>query len=177
MDYVGIISSSKAFVEDNCNLGVEEWHAQKDWQRRAPAFLLIGAKKCGTTSLFHYLVEHPDIAKPRSKELLTFIPFRFRHESDPLYYDSKVLLVEAARQDMYDNDYPVVTISMLGTQQRQLVRSMRTSELQSVMTGVCRGRMLPMASGVPSVCHWEVILSGVMFWRAMLMRLIANLTK
>ena len=31
--------------------------------------------------------------------------------------------------------------------------------------------MVPMASGVPSVCYWEVILPGVMFWRAMLMGL------
>jgi hypothetical protein len=109
MDNASIVSSSKAFVEENCDLGVEEWHAQEEWQRRAPAFLLIGAKKCGTTSLFQFLRQHPDIANPRKKELLTFIPLRFPHWADPLDYDSKVL-VEAARQDMYDNDYPVAKI-------------------------------------------------------------------
>lgn len=30
--------------------------------RRLPDFLIIGAQKSGTTSLFHYLMDHPDVA-------------------------------------------------------------------------------------------------------------------
>src|SRR5664279_2321988 len=34
-----------------------------------PTFLIIGGMKCGTTSLHHYLSEHPEIQKlPRMKE-------------------------------------------------------------------------------------------------------------
>jgi len=36
-------------------------------------FLLIGAPRCGTTSLFHYLRNHPDLFVPAAKELPFFI--------------------------------------------------------------------------------------------------------
>ena len=34
-----------------------------------PDFLVIGAMKCGTTSLFHYLQQHPGISEPSIKEI------------------------------------------------------------------------------------------------------------
>jgi len=40
--------------------------------RILPSFIIIGAKKCGTTSLFHYLSEHPDIGEPTWKEISYF---------------------------------------------------------------------------------------------------------
>lgn len=40
--------------------------------RGLPQFLLIGAPKCGTTSLFGYLVRHPAIRAPLKKEVLYF---------------------------------------------------------------------------------------------------------
>ncbi|MBM3320851.1 MAG: sulfotransferase [Candidatus Eisenbacteria bacterium] len=39
---------------------------------RLPNFLLIGAPKCGTTSLYHYLGQHPEIYLPDRKELHYF---------------------------------------------------------------------------------------------------------
>jgi hypothetical protein len=104
VDLASIVHAGREFVEENCDLGVENWKG-KEWQRRAPAFLLIGAKKCGTTSLSMYLRQHPNIAGARTKELLFFIPGRFPHWKESGDYDSKVL-VQAARQNMYDNDYP-----------------------------------------------------------------------
>ena len=41
--------------------------------RRLPDFLLIGAQKSGTTSLFHYLSEHPGVAvNPRKRKEVYF---------------------------------------------------------------------------------------------------------
>lgn len=40
--------------------------------RLRPTFLIIGAGKCGTTSLFLYLVRHPRIAEPLVKEINFF---------------------------------------------------------------------------------------------------------
>ena len=40
--------------------------------RMMPSFLIIGAKKCGTTSLFQYLTEHPNIGAPTWKEISYF---------------------------------------------------------------------------------------------------------
>lgn len=39
-----------------------------------PSLLVIGAAKCGTTSLHHYLDSHPDIAMSAEKELNFFVP-------------------------------------------------------------------------------------------------------
>jgi hypothetical protein len=37
-----------------------------------PDFLIIGAQKCGTSSLFHYLRQHPDLSLPLLKEIQFF---------------------------------------------------------------------------------------------------------
>lgn len=37
-----------------------------------PNFLIIGAQKCGTTSLHHYLCEHPDLFRSKKKEIEYF---------------------------------------------------------------------------------------------------------
>lgn len=37
-----------------------------------PDFLIIGAQKCGTTSLYHYLLKHPAVLRARNKELRYF---------------------------------------------------------------------------------------------------------
>lgn len=38
-------------------------------RRAMPDFLVIGSMKCGTTSLFHYLVQHPQVITSISKEI------------------------------------------------------------------------------------------------------------
>ena len=40
---------------------------------RLPNFLLVGAPKCGTTSLYRYLIQHPEIFMPTNKEPMFFI--------------------------------------------------------------------------------------------------------
>ena len=40
--------------------------------RRGPDFLVIGCQKCGTTSLYRYLVRHPDVLPARDKQLHFF---------------------------------------------------------------------------------------------------------
>lgn len=40
--------------------------------RLMPDFLIIGAQKCGTTSLFNYLIQHPHVASPAKKEIHFF---------------------------------------------------------------------------------------------------------
>ncbi len=37
--------------------------------RQSPDFMVIGAEKCGTTSLFQYLYKHPEILSPIEKEI------------------------------------------------------------------------------------------------------------
>ena len=40
--------------------------------RVLPDFIIIGARKCGTTSLYEYLAQHPDVLPALSKELFYF---------------------------------------------------------------------------------------------------------
>jgi hypothetical protein len=49
-------------------------HLAKDFNRDAlPNLIIVGAQKCGTTSLHYYLNQHPDIAMTRGKELNFFV--------------------------------------------------------------------------------------------------------
>lgn len=41
-----------------------------------PSFMIIGAPKCGSTSLFKYLEAHPDVRQPLMKELCYFSSFK-----------------------------------------------------------------------------------------------------
>lgn len=41
-------------------------------KKNIPDFLIVGAQKAGTTSLFHYLNQHPDIFMPSIKEVHYF---------------------------------------------------------------------------------------------------------
>lgn len=42
--------------------------ADEDGLEPWPEFMIIGAAKCGTTSLYHYLRTHPQIFLPAVKE-------------------------------------------------------------------------------------------------------------
>jgi hypothetical protein len=46
--------------------------------RLLPDFIIIGGQRCGTTSLYKYLVEHPEIAPARRKEV-HFFDNNFEH--------------------------------------------------------------------------------------------------
>lgn len=39
---------------------------------RTPDYIIIGAPKCGTTSLFEYIGKHPDVINPKRKEINYF---------------------------------------------------------------------------------------------------------
>lgn len=45
-------------------------------ERRLPTFLIVGAMKAGTTSLYHYLTAHPQVATPRYKAPEFFVAER-----------------------------------------------------------------------------------------------------
>lgn len=52
---------------------------------RLPNFLVIGAMKAGTTSLYHYLRDHPQVFMPETKELNFFNPRRNWRRGVPWY--------------------------------------------------------------------------------------------
>lgn len=53
-----------------------------------PNFLIIGAQKCGTTSLHHYLCEHPDLFRSKKKEIEYFSNDKRYKKGKYSYYHS-----------------------------------------------------------------------------------------
>jgi hypothetical protein len=53
-------------------------------RRALPDFLIIGTQKGGTTSLYHYLSQHPDVLKAYRKEVHYFDSYRYHR--GPLEY-------------------------------------------------------------------------------------------
>jgi len=91
---------------------------------KLPNFLIVGAAKCGTTSLYRYLEQHPDVFMPRWKELSLFIgdPYGPLHRvKKPAYY--RMVFKKAGREKavgeastcyLYDPDAPRLIQSGLG---------------------------------------------------------------
>jgi len=90
-----------------------------------PNFLIVGAAKSGTTSLYHYLSQHPDIFMPRWKELSFFSrdPFGPLHKvKKPEYYykvfaraSNQFAVGEASTSYLYDESAPRQIKKLLGT--------------------------------------------------------------
>lgn len=90
-----------------------------------PNFLIVGAAKSGTTSLYRYLRQHPDIFMPAWKELSLFIGDSFgplHRVKKPLYYQkafSKVrgqnAVGEASTAYLFDEAAPKIIKAQLGT--------------------------------------------------------------
>ena len=69
-----------------------------------PNFVVIGAPKSGTTSLFHYLKQHPDVYLPVRKELHYF-SYRLLAENVSGPLDDVVLPSLCATEDAYRAHY------------------------------------------------------------------------
>ena len=90
-----------------------------------PNFLIVGAAKSGTTSLYRYLRQHPDIFMPEWKELSLFIGDSFgplHRVKKPYYYQkafSKVqnqtAVGEASTAYLFDEAAPKIIKEQLGT--------------------------------------------------------------
>ena len=46
-----------------------KWRTATSWARLRPSFLIIGAQRSGTTSLYRYLCSHPDVLPALRKEI------------------------------------------------------------------------------------------------------------
>jgi len=55
------------------------------WWRKSPDFIIIGVMKGGTTSLYDYLNQHPDVQMSREKEVNYFSMYYYRSK---LFYKS-----------------------------------------------------------------------------------------
>lgn len=59
-------------VKEVVKSGVESYGAATSRARVLPEYVMIGGQRCGTTSLYQYLVEHPAVAAATTKEVHFF---------------------------------------------------------------------------------------------------------
>ncbi len=95
--------------------------AKLDWQhhkQKAPDFIIIGATKCGTTSLFYYLQQHPKILVPHKKEINFFnhhfelgVPWYLAHF--PAIADSQQFITGEASPFYLYNEQVIARIKQL----------------------------------------------------------------
>lgn len=67
-----------------------------------PTFLVLGAARCGTTSLHYYLAEHPDICMSETKEPNYFL---FRHSDggpQPCIDDPRIITKSVPDRERYE---------------------------------------------------------------------------
>jgi Sulfotransferase domain len=69
-----------------------------------PRFLIIGAQKAGTTALYHYLAQHPNVRPPSEKELFFFSPELF--EDWPQHPYHRILCGQTGRDFFDPQIYP-----------------------------------------------------------------------
>lgn len=90
-----------------------------------PNFLIVGAAKSGTTSLYRYLRQHPDIFMPEWKELSLFIGDSFgplHRAKKPYFYQkafsrvqNQTAVGEASTAYLFDKAAPKIIKEQLGT--------------------------------------------------------------
>jgi hypothetical protein len=96
----------------------------KPFNVKLPNFLIVGAAKSGTTSLYKYLSQHPDVFMPKWKELSFFTgdPFGPLHKvKKPEYYyrvfsevSDQTAVGEASTSYLYDEPAPTTIKENLG---------------------------------------------------------------
>ncbi|MHB8596656.1 MAG: sulfotransferase domain-containing protein [Ktedonobacteraceae bacterium] len=67
-----IIDDVKHQLRSTVRLSTETYKEVTSPLRLLPNFLIIGAQRCGTTSLYYYLLEHPQMVPGSAKELHFF---------------------------------------------------------------------------------------------------------
>src|SRR5438309_8607343 len=70
-----IFKTAKSYARTSLNLSAYSCRRMTNKLRLLPDFLIIGGQRCGTSSLYYYLTEHPGIISASTKEIHFFDDF------------------------------------------------------------------------------------------------------
>ena len=65
---MNFLKTAKSYTRASINVSSQMYRRVTNRLRILPDFLIIGGERCGTSSLYYYLTEHPNIAAATSKE-------------------------------------------------------------------------------------------------------------
>lgn len=65
---MSIITTAKSHARTSLNFSSRFYRGLTNQMRLLPDFLIIGGQRCGTSSLYYYLTEHPSIVAASTKE-------------------------------------------------------------------------------------------------------------
>src|SRR5438874_11462208 len=65
---MSILKAMKSRTRASLNFSSQMYRAMTSSGRLLPDFLIIGGQRCGTSSLYYYLTDHPDIISASTKE-------------------------------------------------------------------------------------------------------------
>src|SRR5947208_13728014 len=104
---MSILKTMKSCTRASLNFSSQMYRAMTSSGRLLPDFLIIGGQRCGTSSLYYYLTDHPDIISASTKETHFFdecfakglpgIKHNFPHLHTKCMremYSSRILLLE-----------------------------------------------------------------------------------
>jgi hypothetical protein len=101
LDDISNNAQYRQFFETHCDFGVNPvalWpNGDIAWQRRAPNFLILGAKKAGTSSYWGKLIQHPYIIVGKTKEMHSFQSNALGQWGFPSRIGNKIKMDEARR--------------------------------------------------------------------------------
>jgi len=65
---MSILKTAKSYTRTSLNASLQVYRTMTNRMRVLPDFLIIGGQRCGTSSLYYYLIEHPGISSAFTKE-------------------------------------------------------------------------------------------------------------
>lgn len=65
---MNILKTTKSYARTSLNFSSQMYRVMTNQMRLMPDFLIIGGERCGTSSLYYYLTEHPGITSASTKE-------------------------------------------------------------------------------------------------------------
>lgn len=69
---MAIVATAKTSIKHVLRFSSQTYRAVTSQLRLLPDFIIIGGQRCGTTSFYYYLMEHPSIVPPYTKEVNYF---------------------------------------------------------------------------------------------------------
>src|SRR5438309_1880146 len=67
-----LTKTAKSSIKSSLNFSAQTYRVITSQVRLLPDFMIIGGQRCGTSSLYYYLVEHPSIVPAFTKEIHYF---------------------------------------------------------------------------------------------------------